>query len=42
MKILLSLLITVHQFFDLLVGRSMGGIGAVLIAVVLIAAVFAA
>ena len=41
MKKLLSLLKTVHQFFHLLVGHSMGRIGAILIALVLIAAVFA-
>jgi peptide/nickel transport system permease protein len=41
MKKLLSLLKNVHQFFHLLVGHSMGRIGAILIASVLIAAVFA-
>jgi len=41
MKKLLSLLKNVHQFFYLLVGHSMGRIGALLITFVLIAALFA-
>jgi peptide/nickel transport system permease protein len=41
MKKLLSLLKNVHQFFHLLVGHSMGRIGAFLITFVLIAALFA-
>jgi peptide/nickel transport system permease protein len=41
MKKLLSLLKTVNQFFHLLVGHSMGRIGAFLITFVLIAALFA-
>ena len=41
MKKLLSFLKTVHQFFHLLLGHSMGRIGALLIAFVLIAALFA-
>jgi len=41
MKKLLSLLKNVHQFFHLLLGHSMGRIGAILITLVLIAALFA-
>lgn len=41
MKKLLSLLKNVHQFFHLLLGHSMGRIGAILITIVLIAALFA-
>jgi peptide/nickel transport system permease protein len=41
MKKLLSLLKNVHQFFHLLLGHSMGRIGAILITFVLIAALFA-
>ncbi|CAB1059132.1 ABC transporter, permease protein 2 (cluster 5, nickel/peptides/opines) [Olavius sp. associated proteobacterium Delta 1] len=41
MKKLLSLLKNVHQFFHMLFGHSMGRIGAILIALVLIAALFA-
>ena len=41
MKKLLSLLKSMQQFFQLLVGHSMGRIGAILIALVLIAALFA-
>ena len=41
MKKILSLLENVHQFFHLLLGHSMGRIGAILITLVLIAALFA-
>jgi peptide/nickel transport system permease protein len=41
MKLFLSLLKNVHQFSHLLLGHSMGSIGAILIALVLIAALFA-
>jgi peptide/nickel transport system permease protein len=41
MKKLFSLLKNVHQFFHLLLGHSMGRIGAILITLVLIAALFA-
>jgi len=41
MKKLLTLLKNVHQFFNMLIGHSMGRIGVILIALVLIAAIFA-
>ena len=41
MKKLLTLLKNVHQFFNMLSGHSMGRIGLILIALVLIAAIFA-
>ncbi len=41
MKKLLALLDSVHQFFSMLIGHTMGRIGVILIALVLIAALFA-